>query len=69
MIEWRKKKKTEFSKKLAVWAACMATAASCASFALAAFDKQTASDVATTVLRLLVPWSPWGKSWSKSMPS
>lgn len=39
----------EFSKKLAVWAAVMATASAAASYVLAIFDKQTASDVTTTI--------------------
>lgn len=39
----------EFSKKLAVWAAVMATASVAASYVLAIFDKQTASDVTTTI--------------------
>ena len=39
----------EFSKKLAVWAAVMATASAAASCVLAIFDKQTASDVTTTI--------------------
>ena len=39
----------EFSKKLAVWAAVMATASDAASYVLAIFDKQTASDVTTTI--------------------
>ena len=39
----------EFSKKLAVWAAVMATASTAASYVLAIFDKQTASDVTTTI--------------------
>lgn len=43
-----KAKKTEFSKKLAVWASCIATAAVISSYALAAFEKDAASDVTTT---------------------
>lgn len=39
----------EFSKKLAVWAAVMATASAAASYVLAIFDKQTTSDVTTTI--------------------
>ena len=39
----------EFSKKLAVWAAVMATASAATSYVLAIFDKQTASDVTTTI--------------------
>lgn len=39
----------EFSKKLAVWAVVVATAAAVASFVLAAKDKQTVSDVTNTI--------------------
>lgn len=39
----------EFSKKLAVWAVVVATASAAASFVLAALDKQTVSDVTTTI--------------------
>ena len=39
----------EFSKKLAVWAAVMATVSAAASYVLAIFDKQTTSDVTTTI--------------------
>lgn len=39
----------EFSKKLAAWAVVVATASATASFVLAAFDKQPASDVSTTI--------------------
>lgn len=45
----RVKRPWEFSKKLAVWAVVVATAAAVASFVLAALDKQTVSDVTTTV--------------------
>lgn len=39
----------EFSKKLAAWAVVVATASAAASFFLAAMDKQTVSDVSTTI--------------------
>lgn len=39
----------EFSKKLAAWAVVAATASAAASFFLAFIDKQTASDVTTTI--------------------
>lgn len=39
----------EFKKKLAAWAVVVATLAAIASYALAARDKQTASDVTTTI--------------------
>lgn len=39
----------EFSKKLAAWAVVVATTAATASFVLAAFGKETASDVSTTI--------------------
>ena len=46
----KKRKKWEFSKKLAVWAAVMATATAAASFVLAFMDKlNTVSDVTNTV--------------------
>ena len=45
----RKRKKFEFSKKLAVWAVILATACVAASFTLAALSLETASDVTTTV--------------------
>lgn len=43
------KRPWEFSKKLAAWAVAVATASSAASFVLAAMDKQTVSDVTTTI--------------------
>lgn len=43
------RKPMEFSKKLAAWAATLATVAFVASYILAVFDKQTVSDVTTTV--------------------
>ena len=39
----------EFKKKLAAWAVLIATAAAVASYVLAFEDKQTASDVTTTI--------------------
>lgn len=39
----------EFKKKLAAWAVVMATASATASFILAAMDKQTVSDVSSTI--------------------
>lgn len=39
----------EFKKKLAAWAVVIATAAAVASYVLAFKDKQTASDVTTTI--------------------
>lgn len=39
----------EFKKKLAAWAVLIATAAAVASYVLAFKDKQTASDVTTTI--------------------
>ena len=44
-----RRRRWEFSKKLAAWAVVAATAAAAASFVLAFFDKQTASDVTTTI--------------------
>ena len=43
------KRKIETSKKLAVWAVCIATLACIASYALAAFGFETVSDVTTTI--------------------
>lgn len=43
------KRKTETSKKLAVWAVCIASLACVASYTLAAFNMQTVSDVTTTI--------------------
>ena len=43
------KRPWEFSKWMAAWAVVIATASVVASFALAAMDKQTASDVTTTI--------------------
>lgn len=49
----RKRAKTrrpwEFKKKLAAWAVLIATATAVASYVLAYRDKQTASDVTTTI--------------------
>jgi len=45
----RAKHSWEFSKKLAAWAVVVATASAAASFVLAAMDKQTVSDVSTTI--------------------
>ena len=39
----------EFSKKLAAWAVVVATATAVTSFVLACMDKQTASEVTTTI--------------------
>ena len=39
----------EFKKKLAAWAVVIATAAAVASYVLSFKDKQTASDVTTTI--------------------
>lgn len=39
----------EFKKKLAAWAVVVATASATASFILAATDKQTVSDVSSTI--------------------
>lgn len=52
----KKRKKTEFSKRLAVWAAIMATASAAASYILAAFDKATASDVTMTIFGACVSY-------------
>lgn len=46
----------EFKKKLAAWAVVIATAATVASFVLAAMDKQTASDVTTTIFSACVAY-------------
>ena len=63
-----KSKKTEFSKKLAVWASCIATAAVIASYALAAFEKD-ASDVTTTVFKACIGYliTYAGKSLGEKM--
>ncbi len=46
----------EFKKKLAAWAVIVATAAAVASYVLAAMDKQTASDVTTTIFSACVAY-------------
>ena len=43
------KKPWEFSKKLAAWAVVVATLAAVFSYLLAALDKQSVSDVTTTI--------------------
>ncbi len=43
------RKSWEFSKKLAAWAVGIATATAAASYILALMDKQTTSDVTTTI--------------------
>ena len=43
------KRKVETSKKLAVWAVCIATAASIASYVLAALGHEAVSDVTTVI--------------------
>lgn len=43
------KKPWEFSKKLAAWAVVVATLAAALSYLLAALDKQSVSDVTTTI--------------------
>lgn len=43
------KRPWEFSKKLAAWAVAVATVSAAASFILAVYDKQTVSDVSTTI--------------------
>lgn len=45
----RGRRRVEFSKKLAAWAVVVATASAAASYVLAFVDKQTASDVTTTI--------------------
>lgn len=45
----RRPRPWEFSKKLAAWAVAVATASAAASFVLALMDKQTVSDVTTTI--------------------
>lgn len=49
-----KKRPMEFSKKLAAWAGVVATASAIASYVLAFTDKQTASDVTTTIFTACV---------------
>ena len=44
----------EFSKMLAAWAVVVATAATTASFYLAAHDKSTASDLSTTIFQACI---------------
>lgn len=44
-----KRRPWEFKKRLAAWAVVIATLAAVASYALAYRDKQTASDVTTTI--------------------
>lgn len=65
----RKAKKTEFSKKLAVWASFIATAAVIASYTLAALGKETASDVTTTVFTACIGYliAYAGKSLGEKM--
>ena len=64
-----KAKKTEFSKKLAVWASCIATAAVISSYALAAFEKDAASDVTTSVFTACIGYliTYAGKSLGEKM--
>ena len=45
----QKRRPWEFSKKLAAWAVAVATAAAASTYVLAAFDRQTASDVTTAI--------------------
>lgn len=64
-----KAKKAEFSKKLAVWASCIATAAVIASYTLAALGKETTSDVTTTVFTACIGYliTYAGKSLGEKM--
>lgn len=59
----------EFSKKLAVWAAVMATVSAAASYVLAIFDKQTTSDVTTTIFTACIGYliTYAGKSLGEKM--
>lgn len=50
------KRPWEFSKKLAAWAVIAATASAAASFVLAVFDKQTVSDVTTTIFTACISY-------------
>lgn len=50
----KKRKRTEFSKRLAVWAAGMATSSAALSFALAFLGRETASEVTTTIFTACV---------------
>lgn len=45
----KRRKKIETSKKLAVWAVCIATGASIASYVLAALGHEAVSDVTTVI--------------------
>ncbi len=50
----KRKRPWEFSKKLAAWAVVVATVSAAASFVLAVYDKQTVSDVTTTIFTACV---------------
>ena len=52
----------EFKKKLAAWAVLIATATAVASYILAYLDKQTASDVTTTIFTACIGYPPPKKS-------
>lgn len=56
-------------EKLAVWASCIATAAVISSYALAAFEKDAASDVTTTVFTACIGYliTYAGKSLGEKM--
>lgn len=48
------KRPWEFSKKLAAWAVAVATVSAAASYILAAMDKQTVSEVSTTIFNACI---------------
>ncbi len=60
-------RKWEFSKKLAAWAVVVATLAAALSYALAALDKQSVSDV-TTLPYLPVALDIWLHMRPKALP-
>lgn len=53
---YHKKKPWEFKKKLAVWAIIIATLAAIASYALAVKDKNTVSEVTTTIFQACIAY-------------
>ncbi len=59
----------EFSKKLAFWAVCIATASVIASYALSAFTRETASDVTVAVFTACIGYliTYAGKSLGEKM--
>ena len=67
MAKKKRKKKMEFSKILAVWAVLIATGTAVTSYILAAFYRESVSDVTITIFTACIGYliTYAGKAWPK----